>query len=210
MVTIKKKRLLGVACIIIGLGVLITGGVLLYNHFAHTSSQSDYPTLPLPKFADTIDLSLSDQVINSNLIVDATVANVLPEETRKYNPQAGTAEAKIYEKQGINESEYTLRPIEITINETLKGTNNSKTITMYIMPFGLDCSPNFKKGDHMIFMLRKNGDGGYNSVSLQDSYYYIAADNKVYPALVTDLTKTQSGKNLNDFKNDIKSLATKK
>ena len=208
-VKITKSHVVIACATIIILGAAILLGIFLLHRPIKTSSQSDYPTLPAPALADEAETSLSDQVSDSDLIVDATVVKVLPDETRIFKPQRGTAEVQLYAEQGISGSPLQLRPVELKINRVLKGGSGEKNITMYILPMGLDCSPDFKTGDRLVFMLRKYIVGGYSPAELQSGFYHIAADNRVYPAVVNNLLKDQSGRSLSDFENDIRSLARK-
>lgn len=137
------------------------------------------------------------------------ICESLPEETRKDTPESGSFEAKVDAKLGKSGSEYSVRPVMLNIRETLKGKASSNQITMYITPAALDCAPNFKKGDRLIFMLSEYPGGGYASVSLQQAYFYVSSDSKIYPAVVTDKLKGESGKSLRDFETEIKSLSMK-
>jgi hypothetical protein len=173
-IKITKARIAVLCAIIFGFGTILVCSMLLY----HSSRQSNYPILLTPTAVATIDTSLDDQVSASSLIVDATVVNVLPDEVREYIPQKGSAEAKIYQKRGISETQYSIRPVKLKVNDTLKGEGADQTITIYLTPAELDCSPNFKAGDRMVFMLTQYIGGGYTATTLQDGYYYVSADNK--------------------------------
>jgi hypothetical protein len=216
-IKIKRPARIAIGCAAVVLcAAVITCATPLHTLFGKTpflsakaSKQSDYPVLPVPAQADTVNLSLNTQVSASSLVVDATVVNVLDETTEKYTPESGTFEANVNKKLDKTYSEFKERPVVLKINDTLKGTPSSQTITMYIGPFALDCSPAFKTGDRLVFMLAY-GSGEYYATTLQQSYFYISDDNKIYPAVPTDKLKGYSGDNVDDFKQEIKSDAAKK
>jgi len=174
-----------------------------------SSHQSDYPTLPPPALISEVPLGLSDLVRESSLIVDATVSRVLQDEELEFVPKKGSTDEKLSKKAGMTKDKFTVRPIELRINETLKGhaEEEGKKIMMYITPVALEISPKFKEGDRLVFMLNPYSRGGYTAVALQDGYYYIAEDERIYPANLTQQLKKESGKTLKDFKKEIKSLS---
>ena len=57
--------------------------------------------------------SLEEQVGMTTLIIDATVAEVKPVETRVFVPEGGTGEKAIYDKQGIGSSTYQVQPFNV-------------------------------------------------------------------------------------------------
>ena len=173
------------------------------------SSQDDYPILPIPPTMQIRSTSLEEQVGMTTLIIDATVAEVKPVETRVFVPEGGTGEKAIYDKQGIGSSTYQVQPIYLTVNDKLMGTDDSKQILMYIKHAQLGCVPDFQPGDRLIFLLDKYHDG-YASPLLNSGFYYVAADDKVYPAGLTEKLLSHSGQSLNGFKSEIHSLAQQK
>ena len=214
MIDFKKKsvKITMVCCVLAVCAAAATGGWFLLNPQAAKangkgSKQSDYPTLPMPAQFEERYVGVDRLVQDSTLIVDATVEKVLPEETRKDTPESGSFEAKVDAKLGKSGSEYRVRPVMLNIRETLKGKASSDQITMYIPPMALDCSPNFKKGDRLIFMLSEYPGGGYAALTTQQAYFHVSSDSKIYPAVVNDKLKGESGKSLRDFENEIKKLA---
>lgn len=201
MINIKKKQVL---CVAVAAVLILSGCSAKKN--VKSSSQSDYPTLPPVQFEER-EASVDSLVGYSTLIVDATVQNVLPDERRTEIPESGSFEENVDKKLGKSSDEYTVRPIELKINETLKGNAPSDTITMYIPPLNLDCAPKFKAGDRLIFMLHEYPGGGYAAISAQQAYFYVAQDDKVYPAVVNDKLKSESGKSLSTFKKEIHQFA---
>ena len=155
------------------------------------SSQNDYPELPIPGLIHLRPTSLVDQVDLSTLIVDATVAEVKPVENR------------------VSITPYQVQPIYLTVNEKLMGADDSKQILMYITNIQLGCVPDFQPGDRLIFMLSEYEDG-YASPMVNTGFYYVAADDKVYPARVTEELRSHSGQSLSSFKSEIHSLAQQK
>ena len=89
------------------------------------------------------------------------------------------------------------------------GTDDSKQILMYIKNIQIDCSPDFQPGDRLIFMLSEYKDG-YASPLTQSGFYYVAADDKIYPAKLTEPLRSYSGQSLSSFKSEIHSLAQQK
>lgn len=202
----KKTKIATICASVVIVGI---ASLLIAHSLTRASAQSDYPKLSAPasiSFAGSPDTTLTQQVSNSKLVVDATVVKVLPDETRVFTPEKGSGEAKIYKKKGISSSTYTVRPVELKINDTLKGSSKSDTITMYLTPVEMDSSPDFKTYKHLVFMLSDYISGGYTPTTLQDGYYYISDDNKVYPAVNSNKLKTYSGVTVDDFKRDIKNI----
>lgn len=171
------------------------------------SSQSDYPQLEPPEFVMTAELDLAEIVSESTLVIDGIVEEVLPIETRVYTPEKGSAEEAIHDKIGVKKDTYDVRPIKLKINKTLKGTISQSTVTMYLTPIQLDCTPAFQKGDRLIFMLSEYDGEGYATTTLQDSFYYVASDGKVYPAMMTKKLTGYSGMALSAFEKEIKSIS---
>ncbi|HIS68151.1 MAG TPA: hypothetical protein IAA58_02110 [Candidatus Gallacutalibacter stercoravium] len=173
------------------------------------SSQDDYPELPFPPNIHYRTPDLAMVVNDATLIVDATVDEVKPVENRVFVPEEGTGEKAIYDKQGISSSTYQVQPIYLTVNEKLMGTDDSKRILMYIRHIQIGCMPNFQPGDRFIFVLREYEDG-YRTIAIHEGIYYVAADDKVYPARVSEKTRSHSGQSLSSFKSEIHSLAQQK
>ena len=55
----------------------------------------------------------------------------------------------------------------------------------------------------MIFFLNPGLDGPYYLCFTKGGLYYVAFDEKVYPAMLSDTLKDYSGKRLRDFKRDV-------
>lgn len=207
--TVIRNAVIVCSVIVMSAAVLAGFGRSASGNDRRTSRQSDYPDLPEPGLVCEQPASLSDQVQDASLIADATVLRVLEEEEREYVPEKGSTEEAIYKKAGAAKDIYTVRPIELNINETLKGHPKDKKIMMYIPPVALDSSPAFKSGDRLVFMLNPYIDGGYSSVTMQDGYYYVSEDDRIYPAKVTELLQKESGKKLKDFRSEIRKLSSK-
>jgi len=169
------------------------------------SSQSDYPVLPEITTVLEIPTSLADQVNTASLIIEATVLQRLPDEEAPLNIDPDSPEATIAAKQGIDGNSATFGAVSFKVNKVLKGTA-ADAITMKISPFALGSVPDFQPGDRMILFLAPNINGDYFSVALQEAYWYVAADSKVYPAVATDQLKQYSGESLSKFKSAITSI----
>ena len=169
------------------------------------SSQSDYPVLP--KIVNVIEVptSLADQVNTASLIIDATVLQRLPDEEAPLSIDPDSPEATIAAKQGTDGYSATFGAVSFKVNKVLKGTA-ADTVTMKISPFALGSVPDFQPGDRMILFLAPNINGDYFSVALQEAYWHVAADSKVYPAVATDQLKQYSGEGLGAFKSAINSI----
>jgi len=189
----------------IGVGLVAALGLLAGCGSApmRTSAQSDYPVLPEPDFVTTVPTTLAQQATDATLIIDATVAKVLPNETVKVNLDPNSPEGKINQKTGTGATTVTYGVISLKVGDVLKGSAD-QSITMRISPLALDCAPQFKAGDRLMLFLAKNLNGDYFSVSLQDAYWYIASDSRVYPAVVTDQLRQYSGITLKAFEADVK------
>jgi len=170
------------------------------------SSQDDYPVLPAPALAMTIPTSLTDQIATATLVVDATVKQVLPDVTKTVDVKPGSAEDMANQKAGHTGSDtVTFGAVAFTVNDVLLGSIGS-SLVMEISPYAMGCVPDFRPGDRMVLFLYQPSDGSYRSVSMQDSYWYVAKDQKVYPAVVTDKLKEYSGKGLGPFKSQINQI----
>ena len=174
------------------------------------SSQEDYPVLPFPELMSYRAPDLATQVNDATLIVDATVDEVKPVETRVFVPEEGTGEKAIYDKQGIGFSTYQVQPIYFTVNDKLMGTDSSERILLYLKNYQVGgYAPDFQPGDHFILLLCEYEDG-YQTMAAQEGFFYVAADDKVYPARVSEKTRSHSGQSLSSFKSEIHSLAQQK
>lgn len=192
--------------IFIGLLVLLSFGLaivfIFHNPFAKSSSQADYPELYAPAFGITVDLTFPEYVANAELIVDATVAEVLPEKTVTFVPEEGSPEQKEQEKWGTGDYVYKHLPIKLNVNDVWAGNLETSSVTFYITPLMADSVPDFKPGDRMVFFLATLNDG-YGPSTTKGSLYYVASDDKIYPTLLSDTLKDYSGKKLGDFKRDV-------
>lgn len=59
----------------------------------------------------------------------------------------------------------------------------------------------------MFFLHKDSSSDGYLIMAPHEGYFYIAADNKIYPSEVTQGLKSTSGMFLDKFKQDVKSYA---
>jgi len=170
------------------------------------SSQSDYPALADIRTVSSFPSTLADQVEWADVIVDATVVQVLPDRVNTYVPEPGSAEEQINQKIGNTAPIIiTLGAVQFTTNDVLKGTVSSP-FTMTISDLAKGCVPDWQPGDRMLLFLTADTDGTFYSVSLQDAYWYVAKDQKIYPAVVTDKLKEYSGKGLGPFKSEINQI----
>ena len=149
------------------------------------SAQSDYPILCAPFNVLSLAQTLEEQVAAASVIVEATVVDWLPYETRT-----------------ISGSGVVFGFVRFEATSTLKG-HISREFTITIASAVVHCTPNFAPGDKFMLFLVQDDTGEWYSVGLQDAYWYIAADNKVYPAVLTDELMRYSGTSLSGFKQAI-------
>lgn len=69
---------------------------------------------------------------------------------------------------------------------------------MSIVAFGLESSPDFQIGNRFILTLKKYTDGTYTPVTFVSSYFFVAEDDKVYPAGEESWTQKFSGMELSE------------
>ena len=198
-------------------GVLLLGGAgagigrWAYLRSIPPSSQSDYPVLP------EYDLFSSEPVTDlerlstySDLVVVATVDEVYPPQTVTYTPPKDSNEAVILEKQGIQNISSDKTRVDVKVNQVLRGRESRKVISVWRHTEYEYLQPDLKKGDKMILFLSSfDLVDGYVMYSSQSGYYYLAADNKVYPARVTEALKETSGMSLGEFKRQVKNAKVK-
>ena len=193
----------------LALGVLILVTTLTgcaTDTVVEPSNQSDYPVLPDIGWVDSIPTPLSDQVAEATLIVDATVTQVKSNKTEILHLDPNSPEGIIAEMSGQGlEQSLTFGFVDFEVSKVLKGTARTN-LTMKISPVALGAVPDFQPGDRFILLLRENPDGDLFSVRLQEAYWYVAKDSKVYPSVLTDELKQYSGTDLSSFKSDIETM----
>lgn len=199
----KKLGIFAISCLaIIGLFLLI--GFNLSDN--SSSKRSDFPVLePSPLMVITYEPTIKEQLDYADLIVEATVLDVSPIEDMLYVPLPGTEEAKIFKEEGSPEIRVTCKKVELQVDDYIKG-NAGKKITMPIVSINLDSAPDFKVGDRFVLELIKYSGGGYTNASPVSSYFFIAHDNKVYPAGNDSETARFSGMDLSDFKKELRKI----
>jgi hypothetical protein len=171
------------------------------------TKQSDYPALP---YLDNQSIysfsSLEELTQNTDLIIVGTVDNILPSVTNVYIPEKGTPEYEIGMKNGQTKYEVTWIPVKIKINDILKGKTIENEVVLYRYAGNLYAEPQLSPGDKLIFFLEKDDDiKGYSIISPHEGFFYVASDDKVYPAEVTEGLKNMSGMSLGKFKKYVRS-----
>jgi hypothetical protein len=211
----KKKRLLAV---ILGAAFVLTAGAatavavqVRANWIPpRTSSQSDYPILPVYDPDACVATVPFDRMIGvSDLIVDGTVKAIQPDKAYVTDTADGLVAQKVKPTTGNPPQTGTtlVTPITVSVNNAIKGKPGGKEITIMIMRDYEEAAPQLKPGEHMVFILYLNEFYKmYQATSFQEGYYYIASDKRVYPAKVSDQNKSYSGMTLPDFKSKIKSF----
>lgn len=210
MQLIKNKKaptLFTVLMIILALGI---GTLAILNifgeHGAKPSSQADYPVLPEPQvMASFILFDLKQMTDYSDLVIQGTVSSILPAKTETFLPTDNTVDGEMLRKAGSKGYTITKYPAAITVDTVLKGEVIDKEIILNQFDMTIDAVPVLKEGTKMLFFLNKINDG-YKQTTM-DGYYYVAADDKVYPARLTDELKNTSGMDLNRFIEEVKGYA---
>lgn len=195
------------------LGICVSAIVSSFgSNSIKASKQSDYPILPdsgsLVTFIYFNSLEMLTQY--SDLVIEGTVGSALPFETTTYFPPNGTAESAILNKTGQSGYQITKYAIKITINDTMKGKANKNEIVLYRSSITIDAEPQLTQGEKLMFFLHKDSSSeGYIIMAVHEGYFYIAADNKVYPSEVTKGLKSTSGMYVDKFKQDVRSYVPK-
>ena len=206
ILAVKRKKLC--AFLIVAAVVLICSAAVIIQMNKlppRVSAQSDYPVLSTPAQAEFITAGLDRLTADSDFIMVGTVKKSYFE-IQKYTPEKGTPEAAIDSKNGVTVEEHKVESVMVEVNEIYKGKVASKEIKMVVGAVMLDCSPDFKPGQKMVFFLTYNPDlKEYNELGANQGYYYIASDSRVYPAAVFKENKDTSGMALRDFKAKVKS-----
>lgn len=194
MFTIKRKR-----TIFICTGFLLIAAILAAALWPRGSKQSDFKLFDNPPIASVGAVSFEDQMEETEIIADVTVKQLLPDVTRQYIPTE-------YEETelGMLPFEYTVKRVELTVNETWAGAEN-ETLTMTISPVGSFCTPDFHVGDRFVMILSPY-DEGYGLVSIISSCFYVADDEKVYPGTLQQPMARVSGMDLTSFKQELQTL----
>ena len=200
-IMMKKAVKIGIGAIAL-LSVCIIILCVFFPPSGKSSSQSDYPVLEDSPFAISRDLEFPRYVTSSDLIVDATVRQVLPEMSEVYVPEEGSPEQKIQEQQGLGDYVFEHRPIELEIHDVWTGSVDSPTLTLRITAEEYQSVPDFQPGDRLIFFL-SYVQGIYYLSDPRGGLYYVAFDDKVYPTFLFETIKEYSGKKVGDFKRDV-------
>ena len=74
----KKNRIIACSVILVVVAIAAGYGMFYSGNGRRISGQSDYPELPEPALVSEVPTSLSDQVQDASLIVDATVLRAGP------------------------------------------------------------------------------------------------------------------------------------
>lgn len=188
--------------------ILGTGTPITAQEDEKPSKRSDFPVLqPSSAYSVTKEFPFEKQLELSEIVVDATVNKVYPKEKREYVPEPGSVEARVYEEMGVKNAYYSVLKVEMRANEYVKG-NAGETFIMSIVAFNLDSAPDFKPGDRFLLTLDRYIDGTYCNVTPVSSYFFVAHDEKTYPAGDDAPTQRFSGKNLSAVKQDIKRMVS--
>lgn len=167
------------------------------------SSQDDYPVLPESTAnATTLPLSFAYLSSQSDLIIKGTVMEQLNEveKTMTFEPETD-AEGNVIRE--IPSAAFSFDQYRIQVDDVIRGDAGKEIVLQRNLMF-TSASPELSDGSRMIFFLAEN-DGVYYPLAEQEAYYYVAEDNRVYPAQFMDCTRAYSGMGLSEFKKEIRS-----
>lgn len=170
------------------------------------SERSDFPVLEPSPLLMAREIPVEDQIKSADIVVDVTVLRVYPMEIRKFIPAKGSLEALALEKAGGKSIRYAFVKVEMQANDYMKG-NAGGTFEMTIAGFNVDSIPDFQVGNRFLLTLADNDEGGFTVVTPVSSYFFIADDDKVYPAGNDTPTSRFSGMDLSDVKRDFSLIA---
>lgn len=144
--------------------------------------------------------SLEELLENANLVFEGTVIT----DGSSQNKQLEDKFISNYGKDKV--FEYTTSSFEIKIEKMLFGKSDSETIILDQLGSANSDSgeTKVKKGEKMLFILKKNNDGEntYSSVDLEDGLFRILSDNKA--------VSKYDNKDLIQLKTEIKSICDRK
>lgn len=182
---------------------------------APPSSQSDYPVLPpIPENPDSLGdssrpLDLDTMSILCDLVVEVTIGKTYDSQTVTYTPKAGSVDAAALEKLGMSSISNEETRVDLHIDRVLIGEESRKNISVWSTTSSLYYLPELKEGEKMIlFLLNYNLVDGY-VVPCTEGYFYLAADDKVYPARVTREIEETSGMDYSEFRERVQNAEKK-
>lgn len=169
------------------------------------SSQDDYPVLDEPD-VNAVIFPMRFDVLNkqSSLVIRGTVAEQLPSETvtTEFDPVMDEEENITHQPPDLS---MEVRYFRIKVTDVLRGSASDEIIIVR-NELSDGCTPEMNVGDDMIwFLYTFEGAEYYALTSFQNSYYYVAEDNRVYPVRLEDVTRAYSGMGLSEFKKEIRS-----
>lgn len=178
--------------------VLLVGVILIFlSVWPSKANRSEYPLIEKSGEATFLVPELEKQVAEADLIVEATVVRVLPQEERTYTPTQ-----QEIEKYGMKNSTYRVLPVEFKVLDTIKG-NVLETVTLYVPPIGLSKIPEFKADGRFVLILEAY-DKGYAPVAITSSYFYVTKGDIVRPTSLEEPMKHVDGMKLTDFKAELR------
>lgn len=191
----KEKRI-----VFICIGFLLIVVILVAALWPRGSKQYDFKLFDNPPVASVGVVPFEDQMEGIKIIADVTVKQFLPDVTRQYIP------TEYYEKTEptMEPFEYTVKRVELTVNETWAGMEQ-ESIILSLSPVGSFCSPDFHAGDRFVMSLHPY-DEDYGPVSAISSCFYVASDEKVYPGTLQQPMTRVSRMDLTSFKQEFQAL----
>ncbi|MFQ9989911.1 hypothetical protein [Neglectibacter timonensis] len=201
-----KKRILPIT-LTAGFLLLVFCGQFFHRDPPRTSSQSDFPYFPnhYEKLGfQYFEPDLGSMAAISDLIILGEVQEVFPPASGVEIPEPGSSAAVVLAKEGSEGLAWTEHPVELKIVQTIQGgLSRGDTLILWRKDPVEGTQPELAPGDRLIFFLRHPDDKYYMTAN-QCGYYYIAEDNRVYPARVNENLKNTSGMPYGQFIRQIR------
>lgn len=178
------------------LSLILGSGLKVYT-CAPRSSQSDYPKLPLPTYC-MVYQNMEQLAARSDLILDATILEVTPDQLWLPVPGEGFVDAGT-RAHSIPDTRMKGKLLRLRVNRTVAGRVKACDPTVFLHTNSLYFLPDFQPGERLVFLLEKDTGNTFGPVYQGKSFFYIAADSRVYPTHVLEDTIPFSGMELHEF-----------
>lgn len=172
------------------------------------SSREDYPELPpmCSALSLCVDFTFEEYVNCSQLVVDATVKGKWPGKFVPSPPKAASLDQTPQEIWRLKDHLTAPYYVELTINDVWIGSVESSSIILKLPDYAHHLSPIFYSGSRVILFLEPDSteDQVYIAPTSNGSLYYVADDQKIYPAFLSTTLTGYSGKKLYQFKQNVR------
>lgn len=189
-----------VLCCTVGLSLAVTA----VSNTNASSSQGDYPVLPQgPASSNIMDFNLGMMSFLSDSIVVAQVQELLPQQDSERADNSSPLDFLFQNQLGGKEKPQEF-PVKLKIEKNIKGDAQRGQVITLARTGSLEYQPKLHDGDRMVLFLQRDKDGQYTVLAPQHAYFYVAQDEKVYPALLTSDLQETSGMKVNAFAREVK------